>query len=85
MQEVFVVKVVEWVFFKDHIPHIQSDLGVRRQFMDKNVDFYMTLPCIDEYDYGYSNSIIVMSQKAYQFLTEKQMTRALKIEPLETI
>ncbi len=59
--------------------------GVCRQFMSKNVDFYMTLPCIDEYNYGYSTSIIVMSQKAYQFLTEKQMTRALKIEPLETI
>ena len=72
------------IFQRSHSPY-PIRFGVRRQFMDKNVDFYMTLPCKDEYHYGYSTSIIVMSQKAYQFLTEKQMTRALKIEPLETI
>lgn len=56
--------------------------GVRSDVLDEGIDLYETLPIFGSYTPDHCSKRLIISQRAYQFLRQQKMARALEFVPL---
>ena len=68
-----------------HLLEGRRKYGIRKGYLDPEVDFYETLPSFGSFPGTSCGTRNIISQQMYRLLCEKRMTRAVKFIPLSVV